>query len=109
MDYHAAGLVHDYQIVVLVCHIQRYILRTDVYHPWGGYVDLEYLTLRRAVIFSHGLTVHRNTAALDQLLNGTSRHAVQRTGEKRVYPLTALKTFNGKNHLFSSSTGLIAA
>ena len=91
---HAARLVDDDEIRILVHHVQRQILR----HELRGRGIRQRHDKRVAgdgfVVFLHGRAVFRHRALREQPLGGAAREPGQRAREESVDPLGALLCLN---------------
>ena len=91
---HAARLVDDDEVRILVHHVQRQILR----HELRGRGIRQRHDKRVAgdgfVVFFHGRAVFRHRALREQPLSGAAREPGQRAREESVDPLGALLCLN---------------
>ena len=87
---HAARLVYDDDVPVLIHHVQRDILRDKLGILRFGQEHLKAVPRGALIIFLHGLAAEQNRAVLYQALGGTARQGVHTARKESVDPVAAL-------------------
>ena len=87
---HAARLVYDDDVPVLIHHVQRDILRDKLGILRFGQEHLKAVPRGALIILLHGLAAEQNRAVLYQALGGTARQGVHTARKESVDPVAAL-------------------
>ena len=91
---HAARLVDDDEVVVLIHHVQRQVLRYQLRGSGVRQRDDKRVARRGLIVFLHGCAVFRHRALREQSLGGAARELGQRARKESVDPLGALLCLN---------------
>ncbi len=91
---HAARLVDDDEVVVLIHHVQRQVLRYQLRGSGVRQRDDKRVARRGLIVFLHGCAVFRHRALREQPLGGAARELGQRARKESVDPLGALLCLN---------------
>lgn len=91
---HAARLVDDDEVVVLIHHVQRQVLRYQLRGSGVRQRDDKRVARRGLIVFLHGCAVFRHRTLREQPLGGAARELGQRARKESVDPLGALLCLN---------------
>ena len=91
---HAARLVDDDEVVVLIHHVQRQVLRYQLRGSGVRQRDDKRVARRGLIVFLHGCAVFRHRALREQPLGGAARELGQRARKESVDPFGALLCLN---------------